>query len=151
MKTILLTFAALVLSAQTVDTYYYSPGLQADNVTDDGRLNGAWWHFASPQERGLYVKAWEDITGRKLRGIPKPLDSVNAAVADELNRFIMVNPVTRGALNSKPWRIDTERYNVSNLGACPKARLIRRALCAARVPAPGAPVAPNCSNPVAEP
>ena len=86
MKTILLIFAALVLSAQTVDTYYYSPGLQADYVTDDGRLNGAWWHFASPQERGLYVKAWEDITGRKLRGIPKPLDSVNAAVADELNR-----------------------------------------------------------------
>ena len=102
-------------------------------MTDDGRLNGAWWHFASPQERGLYVKAWEDITGRKLRGIPKPLDSVNAAVADELNRFIMVNPVTRGALNSKPWRIDTE-----SLGACPKARLIRRALCAARVPAPAA-------------
>ena len=94
------------------------------------------WHFASPQERGLYVKAWEDVTGRKLRGIPKPLDSV--AVADELNRFIIVNPVTRGALNSKPWRIHTERYNVSNLGACPKARLISRALCASRVPAPAA-------------
>ena len=96
------------------------------------------WHFASPQERGLYVKAWEDITGRKLRRIPKPLDSVNAAVADELNRFIIVNPVTRGALNSKPWRIHTERYNVSNFCACPKARLITRALCAARVLAPAA-------------
>lgn len=41
MKTILLIFVALVLPAPSVDTYYYSPGLQADYVTDDGRLNGA--------------------------------------------------------------------------------------------------------------
>jgi len=96
------------------------------------------------------VKAWEDITGRKLRGLPKPLDSVNAAVADELNRFIIVNPVTRGALNSKPWRIHTERYNVSNLGACPKARLTAVPF-APRAYQRQPPVAPNCSNPVAKP
>jgi hypothetical protein len=85
MKTILLTFAALVLSAQTVDIY--PPELRNEYRTDDGRLNGTWWHFASPQERWLYLKAWSDITGRKLRVIPKPLDSVYAALADELNRF----------------------------------------------------------------
>jgi hypothetical protein len=92
MKTILLTFAALVLSAQTIDTYYHSARFQADYVTDDGRLSGAWWHLASPQERGLYVKAWEDITGRKIVREPKPADSVYAAVADELGRFSEPKP-----------------------------------------------------------
>jgi hypothetical protein len=86
MKTLLLLLAALALTAQTVDTYY-SPELPKKYFTDDGRLNGAWWHFASPQQRWLYVKAWEDITGRKLVAGPKTLDSVYSALADELNRF----------------------------------------------------------------
>jgi hypothetical protein len=90
MKTLLLLLAALALSAHRVDIY--PPKLRSGSLTDDGRLNGAWWHFASPQERGLYVKAWEDITGRKLVAVPKPLDSANAAVADELNRFSEPKP-----------------------------------------------------------
>ena len=90
MKTLLLLLAALALSAQRVDIY--PPKLRSGSLTDDGRLNGAWWHFASPQERGLYVKAWEDITGRKLVAVPKPRDSASAAVADELNRFSEPKP-----------------------------------------------------------
>ena len=91
MKTLFLLLAALALSAQTVDTDSVQR-FQTKYLTDDGRLNGAWWHFASPQERGLYVRAWEDITHRRLRGIPKPVDSVDAAVADELVRFSEPKP-----------------------------------------------------------
>jgi hypothetical protein len=90
MKTILLTFAALVLTAQTIDTYRLE--VAKGYLTDDGRLNGAWWHFASAQERALYVKAWEDITGRKVRVRPRPPDSVYAAVADTLGSISEPKP-----------------------------------------------------------
>ena len=96
MKTLLLLLAALALSAKRVDIY--PPKLRSGSLTDDGRLNGAWWHLASPQERGLYVKAWEDITGRKLVAVPKPRDSADAAVADELNRFSEPKPQSQQGL-----------------------------------------------------
>src|SRR6516164_1815169 len=43
MKTLLLILAALALSAHRVDIY--PPKLRSGSLTDDGRLNGAWWHF----------------------------------------------------------------------------------------------------------
>ena len=67
MKTILLTFAAIVLSAQTVDTYS-SPPIPSEYLTmvdNEAHLNGYWWNAATATERQIYLMAWQDATGHK--------------------------------------------------------------------------------------
>jgi hypothetical protein len=67
MKTILLALVALVLSAQPLEVF--KPDLPGDVFTS-GKLNGLWYQRATPQERWVYIQAWEDITGRKMFHLP---------------------------------------------------------------------------------
>jgi len=62
MKTLLLTFVALVVSAQTVDRYY-SPDLPSAVFTNS-KLNGVWWQHATREERWIYLQAVSDTLGR---------------------------------------------------------------------------------------
>ena len=65
MKMTLITFVALVLSAQTVDKYF-SPDLPSEMFTYD-RLNGIWWQHASEYERWIYLQAVSDALNRHVQ------------------------------------------------------------------------------------
>jgi hypothetical protein len=65
MKTMLLTFVALMLSAQTVDKYF-SPELPSGAFTYN-RLNGIWWQRASNYERWIYLQAVSDTLNRHVQ------------------------------------------------------------------------------------
>jgi hypothetical protein len=63
MKTILLTFVALMVSAQTVEVEQY-PFVPGEFLTK-GHLNGRWWNQATPMEREIYRRAWNEATGQR--------------------------------------------------------------------------------------
>ena len=63
MKTMLFTFVALMLSAQTVDKF--SPAVPSNYFT--GRtLNGAWWNNATRMERWVYLQGVSETLGRQV-------------------------------------------------------------------------------------
>jgi hypothetical protein len=86
MKTALLAFVALVLSAQPLEVF--RPDLPSEDFTS-GRLNGLWYQRATPQERWVYIQAWQDITGRMMLHFPSippnelsPMPNILDAMSD---------------------------------------------------------------------
>ena len=76
MRTILLMLAAFVLSAQNLTVEVFRPDLPSDEFTNH-KLNGLWWQRATPQERWVYIQAWQDITGRQVFHYPSGGDEVS--------------------------------------------------------------------------
>jgi hypothetical protein len=65
MKTMLLLLVGLALSAQR--TIPEQGAFLATDYFTDGWLNGVWWEHATPMEREIYRRAWNEATGRKGR------------------------------------------------------------------------------------